>query len=645
MNEIELREVSFRYPGAEELALKNLSVTIRKKDFTAIVGNNGCGKSTLCKVMNGLIPYYLQGDYSGETLVSGENTATLEIGEIAHRIGYVYQDFENQIVRPTVLDDASYSCFNYGHEDYVERGLEALVQCGLEEKTLEYVFQLSGGQTHLLALAGTLALGPDVLILDEPIAQLDPANSDRIYRILQWLNDERDKTILVIEHHTDYIAEYCKEVILMESGQIRWKKETKEALRLVEDLFQNQIYPPQITQAAHELQKIHRVPASVELPVHLGETEAFFTKYGRLLANRIDKEEESPKQETAVAFSDIHLSYDSIRGEPNVVFDGLNLSLMRGEKIALIGSNGAGKSTLMKMLVNLLKPGRGSITLMDRNLRETNAETIARHISLVYQNPEEMFIMDTIEEDISFAMRERKVEGWEEKTADLLDAICLTEHFNTSQFLELYRYLKQNAKEEGDTLLFRGLRIFPAIEIDVSEGMHSLCIGKYDTIVEIYTRLSPYRQTEHFLPFHRLMDFLERFFVLTGLAHPFREGREVAGVESEQLKRLDFVESNGKDVAQNRDRIIKQTRELANRLELPIIGGSDTHQAMQYGTIRVRFHEEIVTLERLKHEVSAERYEVEISDFASEKVKAANLIKKSLKEIHALGGDYVSILT
>lgn len=426
MNEIELREVSFRYPGAEELALKNLSVTIRKKDFTAIVGNNGCGKSTLCKVMNGLIPYYLQGDYSGETLVSGENTATLEIGEIAHRIGYVYQDFENQIVRPTVLDDASYSCFNYGHEDYLERGLEALVQCGLEEKTLEYVFQLSGGQTHLLALAGTLALGPDVLILDEPIAQLDPANSDRIYRILQWLNEERDKTILVIEHHTDYIAEYCKEVILMEAGQIRWKKETKEALRLVEDLFQNQIYPPQITQAAHELQKIHRIPASVELPVHLGETEAFFTKYGTLLANRIEKEEESPKQETAIAFSDIHLSYDSIRGEPNVVFDGLNLSLMRGEKIALIGSNGAGKSTLMKMLVNLLKPGRGSITLMDRNLRETNAETIARHISLVYQNPEEMFIMDTIEEDISFAMRERKVEGWEEKTADLLERFELT---------------------------------------------------------------------------------------------------------------------------------------------------------------------------------------------------------------------------
>ena len=96
------------------------------------------------------------------------------MGTLAQKVGYVYQDFENQIVRPTVLDDASYACLNYAMADYLERGREALEQCGLKGREDDYIWQLSGGQTHLLALAGAVSLRPDVLILDEPIAQLDP---------------------------------------------------------------------------------------------------------------------------------------------------------------------------------------------------------------------------------------------------------------------------------------------------------------------------------------------------------------------------------------------------------------------------------------------------------------------------------------
>ena len=109
-------------------------------------------------------------------------TRESDIGTLARKVGYVYQDFENQIVRPTVLDDASYACMNYAMKDYRERGMEALEKCGISGKEQDYIWQLSGGQTHLLALAGALSLSPEVLILDEPIAQLDPHHADNHLR-------------------------------------------------------------------------------------------------------------------------------------------------------------------------------------------------------------------------------------------------------------------------------------------------------------------------------------------------------------------------------------------------------------------------------------------------------------------------------
>ena len=154
-------------------------------------------------------------------MVDGVNTLEADVGALAQKAGYVYQDFENQIVRPTVLDDASYACLNYAMPDYVERGKEALALCGLEGREGDYIWQLSGGQTHLLALAGAVSLRPEVLILDEPIAQLDPGHADRIYQVLKELNEKHGKTIIVIEHHTEYIADYCKHVMLMRGRKHR----------------------------------------------------------------------------------------------------------------------------------------------------------------------------------------------------------------------------------------------------------------------------------------------------------------------------------------------------------------------------------------------------------------------------------------
>ena len=142
MNIIEIENLTYSYPAAETPILQNITLQVEKGDFLAIVGNNGCGKSTFCKTLNGLIPHFITGEFSGKVVVDGVNTLEADVGTLAQKAGYVYQDFENQIVRPTVLDDASYACLNYAMADYVERGKEALDLCGLKGREDDYIWQM-----------------------------------------------------------------------------------------------------------------------------------------------------------------------------------------------------------------------------------------------------------------------------------------------------------------------------------------------------------------------------------------------------------------------------------------------------------------------------------------------------------------------
>ncbi len=426
MNIMEIKHLTFAYPGAEKSTLNDVNLEIEKGDFVAIVGNNGCGKSTLCKTMNGLIPHFITGTYSGSVEADGIKVQESDIGTLARKVGYVYQDFENQIVRPTVLDDASYACMNYAMPDYKERGRKALERCGLEGREQEYIWQLSGGQTHLLALAGVVSMEPEVLILDEPIAQLDPHHADLIYKILRELNQKYGKTIIVIEHHTEYIAEYCKHVILMKDGHVEWTKTAKEALDCVEELQSCNIFPPQVTLAAYEMVKMHVIPRPEMLPSSMEDGIRILG--GLHCRHRGGREGASGFwNETMVEFRDVSVSYRAVKGKAAQVFDGLNLEIHKGEKIALIGSNGAGKSTMMKMMTGLIRPSGGEVLLKGNSIKDTKPEQLSRYVSLVYQNPEDMFIKDSIEADISFAMQVRNEEGWERRTQELLERFRLTE--------------------------------------------------------------------------------------------------------------------------------------------------------------------------------------------------------------------------
>ncbi len=227
-----------------------------------------------------------------------------------------------------------------------------------------------------------------------------------------------------------------------------------------------------------------------------------------------------------------------------------------------------------------------------------------------------------------------------------LDALCLTEHFNTLQFDELYGYLASASRREGDCLVLEnGLRIFPGMETDAAEGGHALSIGPLEAILELNRRLEPYKEKGEFLPFARLLDLLRQYPVLVGCGHPYRAPGHLPEQPEEQLARLDFLDLNGKDLAVDRARTEALTCALGRRLGIPVVSGSDTHQAVQYGRETTECQRGCVSLEALRQEIKAGRYAIRLADSAAFQVRTASLLKRALKEIHALGGDYVSILT
>ena len=425
-NLIEIKNLYFNYPSQENYQLEEINLTIEDGEFVAIVGNNGTGKSTLCKLLNGVIPHFIDGDVSGSLKINGVETVDSTVSDLAHTIGYVYQDFENQLIRPKVLDDAAFSCLNNGLEDYVERGMEALELTGLEEQSDEYIWQLSGGQKHLLALAGMTALRPDILILDEPIAQLDPYHALKTYDVLKRFNKELGKTIVVIEHHTDFIGKYCDSVIFMKDNRIQWKLPVKEALVRVEELMEGSIFPPQITQAAHQLAQISERNA-LTLPINHDQGKDYFKEYALQTVEKIMPSVRSKQDDAMIYLKDVSLSYDMIKGDKKPIFDSLNLTINKGERVALIGNNGAGKSTLLKLLTGLIKPDSGEIELDGKDIIRLKPEQISDTISYVYQNPENMFIDDSIKRDIAFSMKARNIKDYKERTEALLRQFDLVE--------------------------------------------------------------------------------------------------------------------------------------------------------------------------------------------------------------------------
>ena len=230
-----------------------------------------------------------------------------------------------------------------------------------------------------------------------------------------------------------------------------------------------------------------------------------------------------------------------------------------------------------------------------------------------------------------------------------LDALCLTEHFNTLQFDQVYGYLLDKYDREGDTLVTeQGLRIFAGMETDIAEGGHILSIGTPEEILELNRRLEPHKEKGSFLPFAQLLALFREYPVLVGAGHPFRGMEEgtgnIARLPASLLTGFDFVDLNGKDLAEDAEKTIERTKEFGRKLGKPVVTGSDTHQAFQYGCVHTDFSADFCTFSRLKEEMDAGAYTIHIEATLPFQVRTASVLKKALKQIHSLGGDYVQVL-
>lgn len=416
---LRIENVNFKYPGQKENTLNNLSLEINEGTFLAIVGSNGSGKSTMCKLFNGIIPHFFVGDIEGKISVDEVDTLTSSVSHLSTKVGYVYQDFENSIVRPTVLDEVSFAALNNGYEDYKERAIEALEILDLIHLKDDYVWQLSGGQKHLVALAAVLSTKPKYIIIDEPVAQLDPFHARQTYEKLKLLNEKYNITIIVIEHHTEFIADYCKEVVLLKSGQVKWKKDVKSALSSVEELVECNIFPPQVTQVAYNLYG----NSTKELPITIEEGKEFFSKED-LFVKSYCEENEQDLVET-VTFENLVAGYKDYNKNNKIIIENMNIKFYEDERIAVVGNNGAGKSTMLKMISRLVKPVSGDVRINGESIVKKSPEEVCNKVSYIQQNPEEMFIDDTIEKDVAYFLKSREVENYEDIVEGILEQLNL----------------------------------------------------------------------------------------------------------------------------------------------------------------------------------------------------------------------------
>lgn len=474
---IEIKDVYYEYPGGGRPVLNGASLTIHQGDFLAIIGGNGSGKSTICKTINGLIPHYFSGDYKGEVIVTGKPVSEQSVATLSHTIGYVYQDFQNQLMKLTVLEDVSFAPLNFGYANHQEKAIQALELLGIRHLQDKTIWELSGGEKHLVALAGVLALDPDVIIVDEPVAQLDPQHATEIYDKLKYLNEHVGKTIITIEHHTEFIANYCKQVALIDNGQVVWHEDVRTGLLNITREEDSEIYPPQVTQAALQVASYHKID---ELPITVEEAKSYFKSYYFYPNQNQQKTNLRPTSAEVLSINHIQHDVKMLNKERKTVLDIDELVFYEGDRVAIVGNNGAGKTTLMKSLAGIIKPRKGSITIEGINVLKTSVEKLSSHISYIYQNPEEMFIQDTIENDMRYYGNVRNIKQ-EELYQQITDAL------NMERLLPLDGRLLSGGQQRRSSVAI-GLAMLPTVMM-LDEPTASLDIGNRKQLIQILHKI------------------------------------------------------------------------------------------------------------------------------------------------------------
>jgi energy-coupling factor transport system ATP-binding protein len=390
--------LTYRYGGQQKPALKGIDLEVAEGEFVVVMGPSGAGKSTLCVSLNGLIPHFFQGEMEGEVRVWGRSTREGKVGGFAEEIGLVFQDFEAQLFSTNVALEVAFGPENLGIErgEMIERVERVLGQVRLEGFEKRTPATLSGGQKQRLAIASVLATEPRILCLDEPTTDLDPAGKLGIFEIAEDLKDRDDVTLIVVEHETEETLE-ADRIVVLRDGEIVADRPAREVLRDVELLEESSVMPPQVARFFHEMGLWQG-----QLPLTPQEGFAEFGRRGwRVNPDRYRRLVEADgKQEEGYGEPIIQVEGLTHRYPSRVVaLEGVDLTVRRGEFLAVLGQNGSGKTTLVKHFNGLLKPTEGTVKVGDD---EQGSQTLGQSVGYVFQNPDHQIFSDTVSDEVAF---------------------------------------------------------------------------------------------------------------------------------------------------------------------------------------------------------------------------------------------------
>ncbi len=401
-----IENLSFRYHSREELAIRNISLSVDAGQVLLIAGASGCGKTTLARCINGLIPRSYKGELSGKILLNGKEVTRLSLAQVSQIVGTVLQDPERQILGTRVANEVAFGLENLSlpREEIYERVEEALAHLRIPHLMERDTFNLSGGEKQKVALAGVLAMRPSILLLDEPLASLDPASAQDALDIIRSLADE-GMTVLMVEHRVEDVLRISPEnAIFMMDGEIKYYGPTRGFDRTV-NYHEVKLPAPMIMERARDEAPPERL-SCLRIKTVIGNGK--------------------PLGEPLVKFEEIGFWYEE--GRP--VLHDVNFTINRGDVIAVLGPNGAGKTTLVKHAIGLLKPKSGRMLVDGKDSKDTSVAQIAQTLGYVFQSPSHMLFAPTVEEELAFGPTNLKhdAERIKQEVEQAIGIVNLTGH-------------------------------------------------------------------------------------------------------------------------------------------------------------------------------------------------------------------------
>ncbi|MCM3138374.1 ABC transporter ATP-binding protein [Bacillus safensis] len=396
---IQFEHFGFKYRSQAEPTLKDINLTIYEGEKVLIAGPSGSGKSTLAHCINGLVPASYKGSMEGSLHIGGKNAEKEDIFTLSQLVGTVLQDPDGQFIGLTVGEDIAFTLENdqVAREEMKTRVEEAARLTEVDGKLASSVHELSGGQKQRVAIAGVLVNDVDILLFDEPLASLDPATGKEVIDLIDRLQKQTKKTIVMVEHRLeDVLFRHVDRIIVVNEGTI------------VADMTPDELLASNVLEAAYLREPLY-VKAMKYAGISSGDQIADLQ---RLTLNDEAKEkieqwmEASEPSVEQIAAQDLlevqELSFD-YPTRPNTLSN-ISFTVKKGEMISIAGANGAGKTTLSKVLCAFEKPTKGSILLNGDDITGDTIKQRSERIGVVMQNPNQMISKQMIFDEVALGL-------------------------------------------------------------------------------------------------------------------------------------------------------------------------------------------------------------------------------------------------